>query len=131
SGFGCVLCRAALYEYEHFDPPFAEAYTHSADGICLLCPSCHSLRTKERIPVREIRRAYDDLSRRSDNRPPFDDQFFKSYSNRFHFEIGGSKLEGFGTIIELDGRPVLSILPGDGTPPFWVSGQFNDDFGRP
>ena len=40
-GFGCVLCGKGIYEYEHVDPPFAEARAHEADKITLLCPGCH------------------------------------------------------------------------------------------
>jgi hypothetical protein len=46
-GFGCVKCGAAVYQYEHLDPPFADAQEHSADGIVLLCGACHDLRTRE------------------------------------------------------------------------------------
>jgi len=40
-GFGCVVCSAALYDYDHFDPEFSEAKEHRVDGIALLCPSHH------------------------------------------------------------------------------------------
>ena len=40
-GFGCVICGSALYEYEHFNPTFAEAKEHSAEGIVLLCRNHH------------------------------------------------------------------------------------------
>ena len=40
-GFGCVVCGAALYDYDHFDPEFNEAKEHAIDGIALLCPSHH------------------------------------------------------------------------------------------
>lgn len=36
-GFGCAICGSAIYTYEHFDPPFAQARQHSAAGITLLC----------------------------------------------------------------------------------------------
>ena len=40
-GFGCVLCGKAVYSYHHFNPSFADARDHRADGITLLCPACH------------------------------------------------------------------------------------------
>jgi hypothetical protein len=40
-GFGCVLCGSAIYQYHHFDPPFADAHAHDARGITLLCGRCH------------------------------------------------------------------------------------------
>lgn len=40
-GFGCVVCGSAIVQYHHFDPPFAEAREHRAEGITLLCGGCH------------------------------------------------------------------------------------------
>jgi hypothetical protein len=45
-GFGCVVCGNAIVEYEHFDPEFAEAAVHDADGILLLCVGCHGRKTR-------------------------------------------------------------------------------------
>ncbi len=44
-GFGCVICGNPIISYEHFDPPFRDARSHSADGITLLCGSCHQKTT--------------------------------------------------------------------------------------
>jgi SseB protein N-terminal domain len=41
-GFGCVLCGRAIVVYHHFDPPFRDALEHRAEGITLLCPTCHT-----------------------------------------------------------------------------------------
>lgn len=40
-GFGCVVCGGALYDYEHFEPEFANAKEHDPKGIILLCPNHH------------------------------------------------------------------------------------------
>ena len=40
-GFGCVICGSSIVEYEHVDPPFAEAMVHDPSNIALLCPQCH------------------------------------------------------------------------------------------
>ena len=39
-GFGCVVCGAAFYQYEHVDPAFADARVHDPEKICLLCGGC-------------------------------------------------------------------------------------------
>ena len=44
--FGCVCCGSAIYQYEHVDPPFAEAMAHEPDKIALLCGCCHDCVTK-------------------------------------------------------------------------------------
>lgn len=40
-GFGCVFCGKGIIQYDHFNPEYADAREHSADGITLLCGSCH------------------------------------------------------------------------------------------
>lgn len=58
--FGCVRCRASLYQYDHFDPEFVDAKEHIADGIALLCPTCHDLKTKGVLTparVKELKQA--------------------------------------------------------------------------
>ncbi len=44
-GFGCVVCGKAIIEYEHFDPEFKDARSHSAAGIILLCKDHHGEKT--------------------------------------------------------------------------------------
>lgn len=51
------MCGAAVYQYEHFDPVFAEACEHSADGITLLCGSHHDEKTRGLISIDTIRHA--------------------------------------------------------------------------
>lgn len=53
-GFGCVRCGIGLYEYHHFNPPFSEAKVHNADGITLLCPTCHSATSKGILSMETI-----------------------------------------------------------------------------
>jgi hypothetical protein len=36
-----VICGRAIVQYHHFDPPFADASQHRAEGITLLCGTCH------------------------------------------------------------------------------------------
>ncbi|MEZ5707777.1 MAG: SEC-C domain-containing protein [Blastomonas sp.] len=45
-GYGCVVCGSAIYDYEHFEPEFAEAKEHKAAGIALLCPTDHARKRK-------------------------------------------------------------------------------------
>ena len=57
SGFGCVVCGAAIYEYEHVNPPFSEAKEHSPSNMTLLCPTCHSKVTKKVFSKKKIEQA--------------------------------------------------------------------------
>jgi len=40
-GFGCVVCGAALYQYEHIDPIWADATVHDPEHMALLCATFH------------------------------------------------------------------------------------------
>jgi hypothetical protein len=53
-GFGCVVCGASIYEYDHFDPPFAEAQEHNPEGITLLCPTHHAEKTRGVLPISRV-----------------------------------------------------------------------------
>lgn len=44
-GFGCVICGAVPYEYDHFKVPFSEAKAHDPDDIVLLCDKHHREKT--------------------------------------------------------------------------------------
>lgn len=41
-----MICGLAVYQYEHFDPPYEDASAHSSEGITLLCGSHHDKRTR-------------------------------------------------------------------------------------
>ncbi len=53
-GFGCVKCGCSIYHYHHFDPPFESAKEHNAEGITLLCPTCHQAAHKEILSISTI-----------------------------------------------------------------------------
>lgn len=46
SGFGCVICGFAIYQYEHVDPEFVDATCHNPKSMTLLCGSCHDQVTR-------------------------------------------------------------------------------------
>ncbi|MDX3838961.1 HNH endonuclease [Streptomyces europaeiscabiei] len=60
-GFGCVLCGAPLYQYDHmYDWSLGGA--HDPENLTLLCASHHEEKTKRLIPIEKVRQA---------NREPF------------------------------------------------------------
>jgi len=52
-----VICGAAFFQYEHFDPPFVDAQEHRPEGIALLCGACHDKKTKGIWSVDKVRAA--------------------------------------------------------------------------
>lgn len=129
SRFGCVRCRSAIYTYEHIDPQFADAVHHDASRICLLCPKCHLLVTKKRVPKESIRKAYDDIQCSAAPLPPLDDEFFLAYQPNTTVHLGSCKYEGIETIIKINGDSVLSYSPRSSDPPYVVNARFRDEKG--
>jgi hypothetical protein len=58
-GYGCVICGRAVIQYHHFDPPFCDAEEHRAEGITLLCGSCHDKEKRGLIGPRTVDTAND------------------------------------------------------------------------
>lgn len=63
-GFGCVVCGSAFYQYEHLNPPFADARQHNADGIVLLCGGCHDRKTRRLLSSATVRKHAEDPTAR-------------------------------------------------------------------
>ena len=53
-GFGCVICGLAFYDYEHFNPDFADATEHNPAGMTLLCSQCNQKRARGRLSVATV-----------------------------------------------------------------------------
>jgi len=56
------MCGQAIYQYEHFDPPFEQARAHLAAGITLLCGAHHDKVTRGHLSRETVAAA---------NRDPF------------------------------------------------------------
>jgi len=53
-GFGCVICGAALYQYEHINPEFQDAVAHDPARMALLCAQCHDKVTRRRLSKESV-----------------------------------------------------------------------------
>lgn len=129
SGFGCVRCRAAVCDYEHIDPPFAEATEHDPARICLLCPMCHAQVTRGRVSKREVQATYDKIRSAGATEPPRDDSFFQMFDRRAELMFGHNTFEAVDTLISINGQAFLRYWPTQGQPPFVLSGIFHDTRG--
>lgn len=130
SRFGCVLCRSAIYTYEHIDPPFVDAKSHDACKIALLCPTCHTLVTKGRIPKEHVSEKYSSIQNSSFVKRPSDQEFFIHYGKELSVSLGSSEFKEFRSIINIDGVDVLSYQKSSETDAYSVSGIFYDQFGK-
>ncbi|WP_137765984.1 HNH endonuclease [Nissabacter sp. SGAir0207] len=55
-GFGCIFCALPIIQYEHVDPVYVEARSHTVEGITLLCPTCHQKVTGGQISKNMVKK---------------------------------------------------------------------------
>lgn len=129
SGFGCVVCGRAVYQYEHVAPPFEDALEHDSDKMTLLCGTCHDYVTRGLWSKETIQTAM--------GNPKCLEEGF-SFGP---FDIGrnSSPVVVLGTITWVDTpiiiqAPAVTLLridpPEDTNAPFRLSGVFYDGEGH-
>lgn len=129
SKFGCVICRSAIYQYEHIFPEFNDATDHNPDDICLLCGRCHDKVCKSQISKQSVRHAYEKTQKDPSVKRPFDD--FLLDSKQLEVVLGSSIFHGSQTLIEIDGDSALAIeKPEDGAYFPTITGVFSDKNGK-
>lgn len=128
-GFGCVVCGAGIYEYDHFAPEFVDARTHDPAGIALLCCQCHGRKEHKTLSTAEI------AERRRRPRcleSGFAKEWFGDRSLNPVIVIGGARCEGgFGLAVAGHGPVILTVPNPEPGLPVLVSCAFFDDGGRP
>ena len=126
-GYGCIICGAAIIEYEHIDPPFPEAEAHNPSGIGLLCPQCHAKVTRGFLSKQAVKQARLD---------PFCKQ--RGFANEF-FDIGrtyprltfaGSTVTRTPIPVMVEGVPLIRVDPAEeDSGPFRLTGNFYNSQG--
>ena len=127
-GFGCVICGAALVDYDHFDPEFAQARTHAAAGIVLLCDKHHGQKNRGFLSKETIRRAMQQPAavRRGFSSDEFD--FGNSWPD---IRLGPAMVRLGRVILECNGNEVLKINPPEEPgAPFRVNATFRNQAGE-
>ena len=129
SKYGCVICRNAIYEYEHIDPVWADAKTHDPDRICLLCGTCHSKVTKRHLSKDTVLDAYQKGENDTSVKRPFSD--FDLRSQQLVVKLGNCKFTHSRAIFTIDEVDLLSITVPEGGIGFpLLNGIFCDDQGQ-
>lgn len=129
SKFGCVICRCAIYEYEHIDPVWAEAKEHDPSAMCLLCGTCHAKVTRGHLSKDTVLAQYHDMRCRQDVQRPFSD--FDLRSRNLVVVLGGCRFTNPQVIFQIDGSDLLAISqPFDGVGFPSLSGIFCNDNGE-
>ncbi|QTN21488.1 HNH endonuclease [Rhizobacter sp. AJA081-3] len=128
-GYGCVVCGTAIVEYEHVSPEFAKARSHDAAGIALLCPTCHSKKTRNFLSARRVLEA---MKEPAAKRSGFAFSELESSTSHPYVVFAGVTLKNCATPVEIKGLPVLRIEDSEakGTP-YLLSASFFDERGGP
>ncbi len=129
SGFDCVVCGASLVQYEHVDPPFAEAKEHRSDQITLLCHSCHGHVTRGYWSKDRVKLAMADPYCR---REGFSWGNFDFGDRHPSVRFGGVLLSNCDMPVVVRGQP-LFLIQGPECPgaPFRLSAFFSDASANP
>lgn len=129
SKFGCVVCRCAIYQYEHIDPEFSNAREHNPEHICLLCGGCHDRVTRGRLSKETVKKAYLEIQTASSVRMPFEELDLSSQS--LSVAIGSSIFTYSANLFCINGENVLAITPPQNGAKFpTLNGIFYDRFGQ-
>jgi hypothetical protein len=131
SKFGCVICRAGIFEYEHIEIPFADATEHDPDYICCLCSSCHSKVTRKQYSKELVQNKYDAvrIADQNDVQRPFDGLDF--HAGVVRFVIGGITYSNqLKSIIRYHGTDIISIVPNNADEAAGINAIFMDDTGQ-
>ncbi len=106
---GCVICRALAYDYEHIEPPFADAREHNPKHICLLCPSHHAEVTRGRLSKQQVFNAYQGVQTSEKVRPPM---YRAQLTGSLQLGLGDALFEHSPTtaaVLRYDGLDVLKV----------------------
>jgi hypothetical protein len=130
SKFGCVICRNAIYTYEHINPVFVEAKVHDSTKMCLLCPNHQTESTSGRLPKNAIINAYEKVQKMDFTEKPKRFGFFNLYNKDPIVKFGSSSFQGYPSIVNADGINLLSIKVSDESIcGFAINGLFLDETG--
>lgn len=129
SKFGCVICRCAIYQYEHIDPEFNEAREHNPEHICLLCGGCHDRVTRGRLSKQTVREAYLYIQNSTSVGRPFEE--FDLSTQSLSVSIGASTFTQTRALFCINGEDILAIAPPKNGSKFpTLNGIFYDRFSK-
>jgi hypothetical protein len=107
-GFGCVVCGAGIYQYDHLDPEFSEAEFHNENGIILLCASCHEKKTKGMLSRETMAAAAKNPKCKQTG---FSRDVFDIGNQHPEIVLGSLTCVNVRCLLRIHGEELLSILP--------------------
>ncbi|MDG4717971.1 MULTISPECIES: hypothetical protein [Thalassospira] len=132
SKFGCVVCRQAIYTYEHILPCFVDATEHNPDNMCLLCPNHQRDSTDGVLSKAIIQNAYEQIQKSNAPLAPNRHNFFNLTDHPTAIvEFGPTSFHGFQSIINIDGKDLLCFSKSENLDQFLnINAQFFDSSGQ-
>ena len=128
-GYGCVICGAAIIEYEHVRPEFSKARAHQPHGIALLCPTCHAKKTRGYLSARRI---LDAMEKPAAKESGFAFSELEEHSAHPYIVLGGMTLRNCPTPVQLRGLPLICVDDAEIVRgPYQLSASFFDQRGIP
>lgn len=128
SKFGCVICRCAIYQYEHILPQFSDATSHDAENICLLCGGCHDRVTRGRLSKETVQKKYQLIQSTPDVKRPFEELDLSAPV--LSITLGDATFHQTNILLRINGESLLSITPPiDGASFPTLNGVFYDRLG--
>lgn len=128
-GYGCVICGAAIVEYEHVRPEFAKAKAHDPQGIALLCPTCHAKKTRNFLSVRRVLEASEKPAAKTSG---FAFSELEDHNSHPYVVLGGMTLKNCPTPVQVRGIPLIRVEDSEvARGPYQLSASFFDDKGVP
>jgi hypothetical protein len=129
SGFGCVICGLGIYDYEHIEPEFKDATEHDPNGIILLCPTHHALKTRGILPKAEI---VGHMRSPASLKAGFTFGPLYYSGGPIIVRMGNSKFQDTPYPITVGGIPMLAVeRPNDDGGPISISAIMADYLGQP
>lgn len=127
SGFGCVICGFAWYDYEHFNPDYKDASKHNSDGMTLLCMQCNQKRRRGVLSAATVSLA---------NKNPkclqegYSFEQFDLASNDLDISIAGTHYLNCENLIQINDMPILSLNRSEEKETISISGIFYNSKGK-
>lgn len=122
-----MICGAAIVEYEHVRPNFAKAKAHDAQGIALLCPTCHAKKTRNFLSARRVLEAMNKPAAKASS---FAFSELEDRGSHPYVVFGGMTLENCPTPVAVRGMPLIRVKDAEvARGPYQLSTSFFDDKG--
>lgn len=126
AGYGCVICGEIVIHYEHIEPEFKDAHEHDPKKMTILCANCHDKVTRGFTAKSSVWHAK--MNPFVKLRGSAKSELFLGNVKSLKIQIGDTIFSNAKSIIEIDDRVILQILPPEAIEaPFRLNASFFND----